>query len=223
MCVEDIPEVTEIDREAFPTEWFPSSLKRELNNKMTRHIVACEETREVSGLYPSDSVTDIKARSRIRRLFSRMRRLFFKRSFDAENTIHVERSIVGYVSFWLMADEAHITSIAVRESYRRKGIGELLIIAAINMASELKADVVTLEVRSTNLSAQALYNKYGLNKVGIRRRYYSDDGEDAVIMTTEQLNSLSYQERLDKLKKAYVKRWGTEHVTYPLNNQSLHS
>jgi ribosomal-protein-alanine N-acetyltransferase len=111
-----------------------------------------------------------------------------------------------------MAGEAHVTSIAVREKYRRRRIGELLLVAVIDLAGELKADVVTLEVRASNHPAQNLYAKYGFNRMGERRAYYLDRGpsgdsrEDAVIMTTDNISSDAFQERFRKLKETGVRR-----------------
>ena len=78
---------------------------------------------------------------------------------------------------------------------------------------ELDAQVLTLEVRASNLPAQALYEKYGFAKVGVRRRYYADDGEDAVVMTTERITSGSYQSMFQQLKQAYTQRWRTNHLS----------
>jgi ribosomal-protein-alanine N-acetyltransferase len=116
--------------------------------------------------------------------------------------------VVGFVGIWVMADETHITSIAVREAHRSKGIGELLLISVFDMARELKTGVVTLEVRVSNSVAQGLYTKYGFNKVGVRRCYYTDNREDGLIMTTEDINSAHFQMQLQQLRKAYETKWG---------------
>jgi len=109
--------------------------------------------------------------------------------------------IVGYGGFWLMAGEAHITTIAVRPELRRRGIGELLLVAMLDRATELGAEVATLEVRVSNIAAQTLYRKYGFRQVGLRRRYYSNN-EDALIMTTNRLTSAPFQRRFQGLKVA---------------------
>jgi ribosomal-protein-alanine N-acetyltransferase len=218
MCTEDIPEVTEIDREAFPTDWYPTSFFRELNSKMTRHLVACEESKEASGSYSQIGTAGKETNGKLWWLVSRVKRLIGKgRTLNNGKAIQTNQNIVGYATFWLMAGEAHLTAIAVREVYRRRGIGELLLISAINLAAELNTDVFTLEVRSSNLSAQTLYEKYGFDKVGVRRGYYSDDSEDAVIMTTERIKSVSYQSRFKQLQQAYTQRWGTNYLSYPLD------
>jgi ribosomal-protein-alanine N-acetyltransferase len=205
MQIEDIPQVSQIDKEAFPTQWPPPSFRRDLNSRLTRYLVALEE----SNPYPSIEVSRHKAKGTLRGLVSKISHLFNKEHSSGDEEIAQNRqNILGYASMWLMVDEAHITSIAVRGTHRHRGIGELLLISIINLAAQLHAQVMTLEVRLSNLTAQALYEKYGFTKVGIRRSYYSDDGEDAVIMTTERITSAPYQARFQELKRDYIKRWG---------------
>ena len=86
-----------------------------------------------------------------------------------------------------MVDEAHITTFAVHPAWRRQRIGERLLLAFLDVAIERGAHEATLEVRLSNLPARKLYEKYGFRPVGLRPRYYSDDNEDALIMTTEAL------------------------------------
>lgn len=90
---------------------------------------------------------------------------------------------VGYIGFWNVSGEGDITNIAVLPQYRRKKIGTKLISAAIAKAKELSLELMTLEVRKSNLAAQNLYMKYGFETIGERKRYYSDNSEDALIMT----------------------------------------
>ena len=86
-----------------------------------------------------------------------------------------------------MVDEAHITTFAIHPAWRRQRIGERLLLAFLDLAIDRRAREATLEVRLSNLPARRLYEKYGFKPVGLRPRYYSDDGEDALIMTTEAL------------------------------------
>lgn len=96
--------------------------------------------------------------------------------------------VIGYAGYWLLADEAHISTIAVHPTYRGRGYGELLLLNILFLAYEQEAGLVTLEVRRHNQVAQTLYRKYQLEIVGERRRYYRDTGEDALIMTVTQLD-----------------------------------
>jgi ribosomal-protein-alanine N-acetyltransferase len=118
----------------------------------------------------------------------------------------VEPQIVGYIGYWLMAGEAHISTIAVRPDRRGRAYGELLLAHSLDDAANRGAHVATLEVRVSNHSAQQLYLKYGFDKVGLRKAYYSDNNEDAYIMTTPPLGSPQFQSQLERLKSALVTR-----------------
>ncbi len=111
--------------------------------------------------------------------------------------------IVAYAGVWLMVDEAHVTTFAVAPAWRARGIGGRLLLAVLRLANEMGAGVATLEVRLSNLVARRLYEKYGFRPVGIRPRYYSDNGEDALIMTTEALAEPQMVERLAGLAQRY--------------------
>ena len=106
--------------------------------------------------------------------------------------------IVGYGGIWLMVDEAHVTTFAVHPGWRRQRIGERLILALLDEALRRGAREATLEVRLSNVAARRLYEKYGFRPAGLRPRYYTDDNEDALIMTTEPLGSPAMVERLDR-------------------------
>jgi len=110
--------------------------------------------------------------------------------------------IVGYAGLWLSLDEAHITTFAVLPDFRRRKIGERLLIALFQRSERLGAEWLTLEVRASNLPAQRLYEKYGFRAAGVRRRYYSDNNEDAIIMWTERLRDRGVRDRIAMLKAA---------------------
>jgi len=99
--------------------------------------------------------------------------------------------VVGYIGFWFIVDEAHISTLAVHPDYRRQGIGDLLFNTVLKHADELGAKMVTLEVRVSNSTAIKLYKKYDFEVVGKRPRYYRDNNEDALLMTRENANSKS--------------------------------
>ncbi len=95
--------------------------------------------------------------------------------------------IVAYAGAWMVLDECHITNIAVKKDRRGKGYGRLVTQKLIQYATNLGASFVTLEVRRSNLTAQSLYRSLGFLQVGCRRRYYEDNGEDAILMACQAL------------------------------------
>lgn len=201
---EDIAQVTEIDREAFPTLWPPTNYRNELDNKLAYYIAACDGDKvvELSGAQAT-------SRNIISGLTSRVKQ-FLNRDNSLKNEPPVPsftQYITGFAGFWVMAGEAHVTNIAVRETHRQQGIGELLLISLIDLAAELDAGTVNLEVRVSNTPAQSLYSKYGFIKVGLRRGYYIDDKEDAALMTVENITSESYQTQMGRLKQAHSRKW----------------
>ena len=192
MQYEDIRQVAQIDREAFPGEWVfrsQSAYKQDLNNPSVRYIVACNK-----GDVPEPERKETQKPP------------WFKRIFSTDRYLNVPQKIVGFSGFWMMMKEAHIIAIGVRDSYRRLGIGEGLLIATVEMAQILNANVVTLEVRASNEIAQGLYKKYGFRVTGRRSRYYSSDGEDAIIMSTDNIGSPSFQVYLQGLKEVYAQK-----------------
>jgi len=114
---------------------------------------------------------------------------------------------VAYAGLWLMVDEAHITTFAVMPEWRRRGIGARLMLAVLHLARQVGASVATLEVRLSNGAARNLYQRFGFRPVGVRPRYYSDNGEDALIMTTDMLSSPAMTRRLEALADRYGGDW----------------
>ncbi len=120
-----------------------------------------------------------------------------------QNGLISEELIIGYCGAWLVIDEAHLLSIAVKEDYRGRGIGELLLISALEDVIGRGAQTMFLEVRMSNTPARALYEKYGFARLGIRRGYYQDNNEDAVVMAADDINDLSFKNNL-VLKKNQI-------------------
>ncbi|MBN18381.1 MAG: ribosomal-protein-alanine N-acetyltransferase [Chloroflexi bacterium] len=110
-----------------------------------------------------------------------------------------EFKIVGYIGLWYVLDEVHIVSIAVDNDYRSCGLGEFLMIGAIDSAINNSSELLTLEVRVSNHKAQKLYSKFGFKQKGVRKNYYLDDREDALIMTTESILNSNYQNLFDNI------------------------
>jgi ribosomal-protein-alanine N-acetyltransferase len=110
--------------------------------------------------------------------------------------------IAAYGGMWLMVDEGHIITFAVHPEWRRQHIGERLLLAFLDLAADRGAHEATLEVRLSNLPARRLYEKFGFRPVGLRPRYYSDNGEDALIMTTDPLADAATRERIARQRAA---------------------
>ncbi len=194
---EDIDQVNAIDREAFPTQWPPPNYRQELNNRIAHYITVTDDTRVLDPPLP-------KKPGGLRKILSRL--------LPALNHEHnnpdppPQPFIAGFSGIWMMADEAHITNIAVRRAYRGKGLGGLLLIATYDMARELKASFLTLEVRASNTVAQCLYTRYGFKQTGVRRGYYLDNKEDAIIMSTDGLTSPALQEQIQQLRESLSRK-----------------
>ena len=206
MELRDVPQVSQIEREAFPPPWPATNFKRELtSNRLTHYFVANEEISEQTEAAPEVEAVNNSSppKSRLEALRCGLRRLFG----GSERPAVPSQFILGFAGLWFMVDEAHLANIAVRGAYRNQGIGERLLISAIEISIVRKARFITLEVRASNKMAQSLYKKYGLIEVGNRRGYYMDNKEDAVIMTAEGITSAPYVKRLQNLKQAHAQRW----------------
>lgn len=189
MSGEDITQVADIERESFPSMWPQTAYRRELTNKIARYTVITELREDVPPAAPAPG------------LWGTFRRIV--RTEGAPSSEH----LLGFIGLWLMVGEAHIVTVAVREAYRRMGIGERLLIAAIEQAEEHDQECVTLEVRASNEGAQLLYEKYGFARVGLRRRYYTDNNEDAVLMTTPDLVTPAHRTRFAELRERHQDRY----------------
>ncbi|GAB4550214.1 MAG: ribosomal protein S18-alanine N-acetyltransferase [Anaerolineae bacterium] len=113
--------------------------------------------------------------------------------------------LVGFGGLWVIADESHISTIAVHPQERGKGLGEALLAGMLARAMSLGGSYCVLEVRVSNLAAVSLYRKYGFEVSGIRRRYYRDNHEDAYTMTLAPMD-MPYRVRFGELVKALYTR-----------------
>ncbi len=111
---------------------------------------------------------------------------------------------------WIVYDEAHITTIGVDPVYRGRGFGELLLLGLFEAAIQRGATWLTLEVRVSNDAAKALYEKYGMSVHLTRKRYYSDNGEDAHVMWSRSLRDPGYLAEIERLHEALAARLGPE-------------
>lgn len=216
MSVADIPRVSEIERGSFPTMWPQTAYKRELQrNKLAAYLVACEcvePTAVDETPRAADPPEPRKPATGLRGLFRRVSEAMTE---PPAPVAEAGERIVGFVGMWFMVDEAHIVTIAVEEQERRRGIGEMLLIAAIELAQRRNQEVVTLECRASNLPAQNLYEKYGFRRVGVRKRYYTDNDEDALIMTTFPIQESEFKSEFERLRAACTARRGSLRIDFP--------
>jgi [ribosomal protein S18]-alanine N-acetyltransferase len=184
--------------------WFLSMLRR-LNHFMTRSVsffkiepmqpddipaVVAVEQASYSMTWPPKAYDYELKQNKLAHYF--VLRVSPSRSTAAEQ----ESSVIGLGGFWLLSDEVHINTIAVHPTWRDLGLGEWLLITLLEEGQALSAEVATLEVRPSNHTARRLYQKYGFEQVGQRPHYYSDNDEDALILTTPPLASPDYQTML---------------------------
>jgi ribosomal-protein-alanine N-acetyltransferase len=204
----DIPQTLEIDREAFPTQWpYPtySSFKQELHNKLARYIVAYKLNDDYSYNPQNDNNSNKKF---VHKIFNLVNVFNTSPNINNHPLPPARDYIIGMAGFWLMAGEVHIITIAVRNSFRHQGVGARMLIHVIDSAIALNASVVTLEVRVSNTGAQNLYKQYGFKSAGIRYKYYTDNNENAVIMTTDEITQPGFLAQFQTLKEAHRRKWG---------------
>jgi [ribosomal protein S18]-alanine N-acetyltransferase len=195
----DIARIQEIERQSFSSPWSASTYLRELRSPdECRYIVARASTTKPRHLAPPEPTR--------RGWLSSLLPGLFASSASSQSPY----MIAGYGGVWLTVNEGHITTIATAPEMRRRGVGELVLNGLIDAARDLGAEVLTLEVRVSNTAAQKLYLKYGFAAKGVRRRYYTDNNEDALIMWTERITTSEYQARLHTLRTQLAERLGRE-------------
>lgn len=118
----------------------------------------------------------------------------------------LDRALIGYAGFWLVLEEAHITTVAVHPNYRQRKIGEQLLLHLLTMAVVKGCRWATLEVRESNEAAQQLYKKFGFIISGIRKDYYPEYNENAVVMWSGNLRGENFKKMLAMLRKEMGER-----------------
>ena len=186
MTIEDISAVMAIEKMAFPIPWPEQAYRHEILENPNGHFVVVRLRQASAPAH--DKNHGAGARSLIQRLVGR-----------PVATAPAPLPVIGFAGLWMFADEGHISTIASRTEWRGRGVGELLLVTLLRQAQRRKAIFTTLEVRVSNGVAQNLYLKYGFAEVGRRKRYYQDNGEDALIMTVENFTQPAYHAQLDAL------------------------
>jgi ribosomal-protein-alanine N-acetyltransferase len=165
-----------VERRSFTLPWSANTYRHEILENANAHYYVLRRRGE-----PSGSLSDWLSRL-VRR--------------------EPESPIIGYGGFWMIVDEAHISTIAIDVAWRGRSLGELLLSSMIEQALALNAASITLEVRESNLAAQNLYRKYGFAVTGKRLRYYQDNSESAFLMAAERINTEAYRQQFHLLSEA---------------------
>ena len=182
MQLADIPQVVAIDRESFTMPWSARTYHFEITNHDTSHMV-------VLGTAHLTPLQQYGWRGIFHRMFAPK----------------PPAIIVGYGGCWLIAGEAHISTIATHPDFRERGLGELLLASMLQRGINLGGEYSVLEVRESNLTAQKLYEKYAYKVVGRRKGYYRDENEDALLMEARPLDA-AYAEQLKRRIEALRQR-----------------
>jgi [ribosomal protein S18]-alanine N-acetyltransferase len=209
MTTADVPEVSRVERRCFSNPWPAAAYRRELRlPEQNAYVVLRQFPAGVPAVGPTGGPKPLgngahaNGRHDGTRPLARLALLPFGRRPEPNAP-----RIVGFAGMWSMFDEAHITTIGVEPEFRGRGLGELLLIALADEAVRRGADWLTLEVRVSNIPAQALYRKYGFTVQGVRKRYYSDNNEDAYIMWSPSLRDPAYLARYAELRDRVLERF----------------
>ena len=184
MRLEDIAQVTEVDKLSFPLPWSPRSYAFEISENRSGHMIVIEMSSEPS--------TPKGLMGVIQRL-------------GGPTQPAPAPVIAGYGGFWLIDGESHVSTIAVHPNFRGKKLGELLLAGMLQRGMDLGAEYSVLEVRVSNQSAINLYHKYEYEVVGERKNYYRDNNEDAYLMHLAPLDEVykkRFAQRLEKLSQS---------------------
>jgi ribosomal-protein-alanine N-acetyltransferase len=187
MTLADVDQVLEMDRLAFPTPWPVRTYHYEIMDNDRARMFVIGPTDGLSVASPPEQPHTG----------------WLERLFGAGKNGHGSAShpLYGYSGMWHIADEAHVSTIAIHPEWRGKKLGELLLWAMVRQAIRQHAELITLEVRVSNSLAQRLYRKYGFEVMGLRKGYYRDNQEDAYMMGIEKLDQ-TYRQRLLEFGKA---------------------
>src|SRR5436853_2937266 len=166
----DVNTVQEIEREIFATPWPRNAYYRELASRASAHYVVLRQEGPVER--PAGSLP------------------------SAHRLADFDPSIIGYGGMWRMYDEAHVTTIGVRRDLQHRGYGRIIFAGLVQAAYDMGAKWVTLEVRTSNDNAMKMYEGFGFKVIGRRKGYYTDNGEDAIVMWSDSIHS-------PRFRKAY--------------------
>ena len=199
MTLDDIDEVSAVETRSFPSAWPISAYRRELRNRRQSFYVVLRDDPTITAITTTPR--------RLPEVDDEGGRIPFL-PFLRRGGVPRRMPILGFAGMWVLLDEAHVTTIGVDPEWQGRGLGEFLFVTLFDEAIQRGATWVTLEVRVTNHTAQALYRKYGFSVQGRRPRYYSDNNEDAYIMWSESLRDPEYRQRVTELRRSVLERLG---------------
>jgi len=114
----------------------------------------------------------------------------------------INNRCIGYMGIWKITDEAHVTNLSVHPDFQNQKFAHRLLLDALDECYREKIKYITLEVRATNKKAIGLYEKFGFKSLGLRKKYYQDNNEDALIMWSENIFDKKYKELYDRIRKS---------------------
>lgn len=209
MTQNDVPAVSRVERRCFPNPWPASAYRRELQDTVQNSYVVLRGLKigeaDSSERTPASDGSMI-ANGDSARFLPRRSLLPISLGRRPESASAAEDAVIGFAGMWFSLDEAHITTIGVDPTHRNQGLGELLFLCMIDEAVARGANWLTLEVRVSNTPAQSLYRKYGFTVHGTRKRYYSDNNEDAHIMWSRALSDPDVLARIEERRSALANR-----------------
>ena len=189
MIQKDLHQVAVVEKDSFPELFPPTAFSKELKRQNSIFLVAeLDESKKEASCFLPGQWNQHKANDETDKVYQN----------KYTGWTSGQSFIVGILGLWNMANEGHIVTLAVRRNYRNLGVGGSILHHCLRLCFEKSFINVTLEVRTSNKVAQSLYLKHGFKTVGVRKNYYTDDGEDALIMTTPNTNSFDYAIILDE-------------------------
>jgi [ribosomal protein S18]-alanine N-acetyltransferase len=201
MRLEDVAEVSRVERRCFSNPWPTAAYRRELRTPEHNHYIVLRGS-DAHAMQSRDRFVDELAENwrglRALGLLSLNRR--------QQGPPPAPQPIAGFAGMWQLYDEAHITTIGVDVPYRGRGLGEALLLRLLDESVRRGANMTTLEVRISNEGAIRLYEKYAFSVHGVRPRYYSDNGEDAYLMWSPSLRDDAFLELIETHRQALIER-----------------
>lgn len=184
----DLRQVRRIERAAYGTNVPGTPFERELHNGLAQYVVAVERSAHQQPRHDG-AVIGI-----IRRVLG---------------LNEPDETVLGFLGLWYTIDQMHVVTIAVDPAQQHRGIAQRLLLEAHTLATDAELKNIALEVRPSNASAHRLYEWFGFEDTGRLRAYYSDNGEDALVMLTPDLVAPDFAERLRYLREEHLRQHGT--------------